>query len=442
MMDFIAALAPQTIGLGAIIAMLICIMIGMPVGLSMLLSGFIGFWMMRDFWPAVSALETSLFETGFNFSFSLIPLFLLMGNILTLSGISSDLFEGAQRFVHKLPGGLAIASLTGAASFASVCGSSIATASAMSRVAYGPMNRLGYDHRLIAGSLAAGGTLGIMIPPSIALLLYALIADQSVSEMFLAGILPGLLGFLLYVGTALIMARFWPAQSISPLQNPLSYWHAIQKFMPMLLLFILVMGGLYANLFNPIEAGAAGAIGALAFALWRGLSFSQFQQALNLTLIGTISIFFILFGAELFSLMLSVSQISFAMAQFVQSSGLQPWQILGLILVFYIILGMVMESLSMILVTVPIFLPLILETGYHPVWFGILAVTVVELGLITPPVGMNLFVVKAASPQLSHHAIMTGILPFAIADIVRLTLLILIPSLALLLPSLVSPHFS
>lgn len=425
-------MTPQFIGFISMGVLMLLIALGCPIGLAMILAGAGGFAAIVGFEPAINILETGAFETASNYSLTLIPLFLLMGNLLSRAGLSRDLFLAAKRFTGNWNGGLAIAGVTSSAAFSAVSGSSLATASTMTKVAYPEMISHGYDKRLAAGSLAAGGTLGIMIPPSIALLLYALITEQSVKEMFLAGFLPGLLAFSLYVITVIIMARIWRTDTSHHHQEDLgSLGLAFKRFAPIAMLFGLVMGGLYGGFFTPTEAGGAGAALALVVALWRGMSFSTFKDVLFETVRMTTTIFLILIGAEIFGYLLSVSQISFEMISFIRDHQFSPFQILASILIFYIIMGFFMESLSMILLTVPIFFPLIVEAGFDPVWFGILVVVTVEMGLLTPPVGMNLFVVKDAAKDLELGDVIKGVMPFFVADIVRLAILIAFPIITL-----------
>jgi tripartite ATP-independent transporter DctM subunit len=336
---------------------------------------------------------------------------------------------------------LAVAGVTASAAFSAVSGSSLATASTMTRVAYPEMRAQGYDPRLAAGSLAAGGTLGIMIPPSIALLLYALITEQSVGAMFLAGFLPGLLAFALYVVCVTVMARIWRPSDEHADADPGPLGLALRRFLPVAVLFGLVMGGLYGGFFTPTEAGGAGAAMALVFALYRGLRWPDLLAALRETVQVSATIFVILIGAEVFGYLLSVSQmsvsqISFAMADMIRDAGWAPWQLMLAIVVFYLVLGCFMESLAMILLTVPIFYPLVIDAGFDPIWFGVIAVVVVETGLISPPVGMNLFVVRAAADDLALKDVMIGVLPFVVTDIVRLAILIAFPAITLTLPRL------
>ncbi|MFQ5566405.1 MAG: TRAP transporter large permease [Paracoccaceae bacterium] len=429
-------MSPQEIGFLGIAVLLVLLALGCPVGIAMILVGFAGFAAIIGLGPALNVLETGAFETAANYSFTLVPLFLLMGSLVSRAGLSRDLFLAARRFTQGWNGGLAVAGVTASAAFSAVSGSSLATASTMTRVAYPEMRAQDYDPRLAAGSLAAGGTLGIMIPPSIALLLYALITEQSVGTMFLAGFLPGLLAFALYVICVTVMARIWRPADEHADADPGSLGLALRRFLPVAVLFGMVMGGLYGGFFTPTEAGGAGAALALVFALWRGLGWPGLIAALRETVQVSATIFIILIGAEVFGFLLSVSQISFAMAEMIRDAGWAPWQLMLAIVVFYLVLGCFMESLAMILLTVPIFYPLVIDAGFDPVWFGVIAVVVVETGLISPPVGMNLFVVRGAADDLALRDVMTGVLPFVVTDIIRLAILIAFPAITLALPRL------
>ncbi|SEQ60317.1 TRAP transporter large permease [Thalassovita taeanensis] len=431
-------MTPLMIGYTSIAVMFIIVLLGSPIGLAMIAVGFVGFGAIIGVAPALSVLKTAAFETVTSYSFTLIPLFLLMGNLISRSGVAADLFRGALLLTRGWSGGLAAAGVTASAVFSTVSGSSLATASTMTRVAYPEMKSHGYDTRLATGSLAAGGTLGILIPPSIALMLYALITEQSVGTMFLAGILPGILAYVLYIITIMIMAKVWPPdQAAASLSDekaaPTGRFEILRLFAPSFVLFGLVMGGLYGNFFTPTEAGGVGAALALIYALKRRVSRKQLIAAFTETIVTSGSIFLILIGAEVFGFVLSTSQLSNALVDFLNTSGFDPWQVLFTILVFYVVLGCFMESLAMILLTVPIFFPVILANGFDPIWFGVIAVVTVELGLITPPVGMNLFMVKSASRDTSLSKIMIGVLPFVVTDVIRLGILIAFPAISLAL---------
>lgn len=434
-------MSPEAIGFLAIGILLLLIVLRCPVALAMILTGAGGFAAIVGWQPAVSLFMTGPFEVASNYSFTMIPLFLLMGNLAAQTGLSRDLFAAARRLMGGWRGSLALASVTASAGFAAVSGSSLATAATMGRVALPEMKRQGYSDRLASGSLAAGGTLGIMIPPSIALLLYALITEQSVGALFLAGVLPGLLAFALYLLVIAIWLKLHPEDAGRPetaTEEPL--WPLLWRASPVALLFATVMGGLYGGVFTPTEAAGAGAMLTLLVALARGLKTHAFAQALRDTVATSAALFLIIIGAEIFGFLLSVSQLSFGMVDLIREWGLAPWQVLVVILVFYVIFGCFMDSLAMILLTVPIFYPLIVESGFDPVWFGIVAVVTVELGLITPPVGMNLFVTRSVAPDIAMQDIMRGILPFVGIDLLRLAILAAFPALSLWLPKLLGAY--
>ena len=426
-------MSPEEIGFAAIAGLVGLVALGCPVALAMILAGGTGFAAILGTGPALTALERSIVAVAGNHGFTIIPLFLLMGALAARAGLSRDLFEAARRLTGRWPGGIALAGVTASAGFAAVSGSSLATASTMTRVAWPEMRRLGYDPRLAAGSLAAGGTLGIMIPPSVALMLYALVTGESVGEMFLAGVLPGLLGYLLYLGAIAVMARIWQGRGTPDCEAGDGRSMA-GRVLPVAALFVLVMGGLYGGVFTPTEAGGAGAALALGLALMRGMRWAGLRAALAETVGLSGGLFLILIGAEVFGYLLSVSRLGPALVAMVEAAGWGPWGLLLAILGFYLLLGCVMESLAMILLTVPIFHPLIVAAGLDPVWFGILAVVAVEAGLISPPVGMNLYVVRSGATGLTTRQLMVGVMPFLAADIVRLAVLLGVPALALWLP--------
>ncbi|MEL7347688.1 MAG: TRAP transporter large permease [Pseudomonadota bacterium] len=427
-------MGPQETGLAFLALLGVMLALGCPVGVAMIATGLGGFAAIIGPDPALRILERAVLETAGNPGFTVIPLFILMGALVAEAGIGRDLFLTARRAMGGRPTGVALAGLGASTVFAAASGSSLATASAMAKAALPAMRAAGTDPRLAAGSLAAGGTLGIMIPPSIALLLYALVMEQSVTEMFLAGLIPGLLGAALYALAAMLAGRAWQAgtpREATGKPEAGARWGT----MAALALFLGVMGGLYGGLFTPTEAGGAGAALALILALARGVRGAGVQRAMRDTLSLSAALFVILIGAECFGYLLSVSRLASALEGWVEAAGLSPLGLILAILAFYLVLGCVMESLAMILLTVPIFAPLAVAAGFDPVWFGILAVTAVEVGLITPPVGMNLFVVRAAAPDIGLGTIWRGVAPFVLADVARLALLIALPGLALWLPA-------
>lgn len=427
-------LTPQMIGFLSIAGLLILIVFRAPIAIAMVVSGLAGISAILGFSTALSLLESVPMDVGRRYSFTIIPLFLLMGNLAVQSGLSGDLFMASKRLLARWKTGLPLASLTACGAFSAVSGSSLATAATMGRVAIPELTRNGYSPKIAAGTLAAGGTLGIMIPPSIGLLLYALITEQSVSTMFMAGIVPGILAFALYCVTVIIWQHFYPIQSPSSAPVKLSKRHAALKALPALVLFVAVMGGLYTGLFTPTEAAGSGAFLALIFALARGMRWAGFLLAVEQTVQASAMIFLIIIGAEVFGYLLSLSQITFDLIDLIRSWQLQPWQVLLIILGFFIVFGLFMDSLAIILLTVPIFFPLVVEFGIHPIWFGILAVVAIEIGLITPPVGLNLFVIRTIAPNISMRDVMVGALPFVGTDLIRLLILLAWPWLSLGLP--------
>ncbi|MEM6679776.1 MAG: TRAP transporter large permease [Pseudomonadota bacterium] len=430
-----AGLGPEGTGLTGLAILAGLLALGCPVGLALIAVGLGGFAVLIGPEPALRILERAALETTGNPGFSVVPLFILMGALVARAGIGRDLFAAAARLSGGRPAGLALAGLGASAGFAAASGSSLATASAMARVALPEMRAAGTDPRLAAGSLAAGGTLGIMIPPSVALLLYALVMEQSVGAMFLAGVIPGLLGLALYAMAALAAARLWQTRGRS---RALRDDHRPGGgTLAALALFLGVMGGIYGGIFTPTEAGGAGAALALLLALIRGTTAREILGAFRETVALSATLFVILIGAEAFGYFLSISRLAPALETWVAAAGIGPYGLIAAILVFYLILGCFMESLAMILLTVPVFAPLAAAAGFDPIWFGILAVTAVEVGLITPPMGLNLFVVRATG-DIPLATIWRGVLPFVLADIARLALLVAFPGLALWLPAVLS----
>lgn len=420
------------IGFICIIGMLVMIALRMPIALAMAVTGFVGFGWIVAFEPALSILDSGPFETLSNYSYSPIPMFILMGVFASKARMSQELFEGARTLFGSWRGGMALAAVTSCGIFSAISGSSLATAASMSRVALPEMEKNGYAKSLASGTLAAGGTLGIMIPPSIALLLYALITEQSVGEMFIAGVIPGLLGLALYCVTIAIVVFAFPHLARPGKKTTLvEKMVGLKGLVPFTGVFALIIGGIYTGLFTPTEAASVGAAGTFFIALFRGMKFKQFKEAVEETLFMSAMIFFMIIGAEIFGYFLSVSRISFSLVELVDSLQLTPYMVLFCVLLLFILLGCVMDSIAMLLLTVPVVYPLIQAAGFDPIWFGIVAVITVELGLITPPVGMNVFVIKSVAPEIPLKDIFKGVFPFVISDIVRLGLIITFPALAL-----------
>lgn len=425
-------MSTTTAGLACIALMLALMALRIPIALAMAAAGFTGFAWIVGFDPAMAILENAPFETLTNYNFSPIPMFILMGVLASRSKMSDQLFSGARTLFGAWNGGISLAALISCGIFSAISGSSVATAASMSRVALPEMQKHGYADSLATGTLAAGGTLGIMIPPSIALLLYALITEQSVGDMFMAGLLPGLLGLVLYCAAVSIQVYFRPhlvqPGEATTLRQKLS---GLKGLVPFTSIFLIIIGGIYIGLFTPTEAAAVGAFGTLVIAVRRGMRWSGFIDALQETLTVSAMIFFMILGAEIFGFFLSVSRISFELVELVDSLSLSPYMVLFAILLLFMALGCVMDSIAMLLLTVPVVFPLVQAAGFDPIWFGVIAVITVELGLITPPVGMNVFVIKAFAKDVSIGSIYRGVMPFVISDLVRLALIIAFPVIAL-----------
>ncbi|WP_142846230.1 TRAP transporter large permease [Telmatospirillum sp. J64-1] len=424
----------EIIGLVCIAGMLGLIALRCPVALAMAAMGFLGFGLIVSFEPAISILGSGPFEALSNYSFSPIPLFILMGVFATKARMSSEMFSAARTLFGGWRGGSALAAVTSCGLFSAISGSSLATAASMSRVAMPEMLKNGYSPQLASGALAAGGTLGIIIPPSIALLLYALITEQSVGDMFMAGLIPGILGLALYC--AAIAVQVWLKPDLASPSEPTSWGQKIRGLAglgPFAGVFAFIIGGIYWGIFTPTEAAAVGAALTMVIAFARGMSLRDFFASIEETIFTSAMIFFMIIGAEIFGYFLSVSMLSQSLAGFVVDMGLPPFAVLLSVLLLYVLLGCVMDGMAMMLLTVPIVYPLIVQAGFDPVWFGVVTVIAVEMGLITPPVGMNVFVLKAMSPEINIRDMFRGVMPFVMSDVLRLGLLIGFPSLALAL---------
>lgn len=424
--------------LTGVACLFVLLFVGVPIGFGMAIIGFLGFFLIVGWEPALAMLGQITFETPMSYSLTVIPLFILMGNFIVYSRLAGDLYTAAYSFLGHRKGGLALATIAACAGFSSVSGSSLATVATVSKVAMPEMRRYHYSDSLAAGSVAAGGTLGILIPPSVALVLYGIITNNDIGKLFIAGILPGLLGFTLYMAAAYLVTRCRP--EAGP-QGPRMVWRdrfrALAGVWGIALLFIVVIGGIYFGLFTPTEAASIGASGAFLFALLRSsLTFRALIDVLIDSAQMSSKVFIILIGAILFSNFVNVAGFSSAVSRWIAHLHANPYFILIVIMMIYIVLGAFIESMSMMLLTLPIFYPIALNLGFDPIWFGILVVVVVEISLITPPLGLNVFVLRASLPDVPVTTIFRGVAPFVVADIVRLALLIAFPWIALVLPRL------
>ena len=430
----------MTEGLIGLAAMLVLAFVRVPIALAMAVVGIVGYAYMRDWnWTVAFAVaQTKIYETGRNYTLSVVPLFILMGNFATRAGMSQELFRAAYAFIGHLRGGLAMATILACAGFGAICGSSIATAATMAKVAYPSMKRFGYSDALATGAIASGGTLGILIPPSTIMVIYGVFTETNIGKLFAAGILPGILAAaLLCVAVAYVTWRDPKAGPPGERATWRERWTSLRDIWPVAVLFLFVMGGIYGGAFTATEGAGMGAFGAMVFALWRrALSWRSLYAALVESARTTAMIFMILIGALMFAEFVNITTMPDDLKAFVQHFNLSPILVVAAICAIYVLLGTAMEELSMILLTMPVFFPLIVGLGFDPVWFGILIVVVVEIGLISPPVGMNLFVLKTLLPQVSTGTVFRGVMPFIVADVVRLAILIAFPAISLWLPSL------
>ena len=423
------------LGVTSLAAILMLAFLRVPLGFALLGVSLSGLAWLAGPQLAGSMLAMTISENAFSYDLAVLPMFVLMGNILAATGISDDLFRAANAWLGARRGGLALATMVSCAGFASVSGSSFATAATMSKVAYPPMKSFGYSDKLASATIAAGGTLGILIPPSTILILYGILTETSIGDLFIAGIGPGVLGLLLYALVVVVISHLRPEEAPRAEPQPLDKkLRALSGVWPFALLFLTIIGGIYLKLFTPTEAAGMGAGFAILIAMLLGrLNLKILSEAFRETVMTTVMLYVVLFGAMLLAKLISMSGMGFAVQALVTESGLGPYQSLLAILGIFLVLGCVMESLAIILICVPLFAPVVQAMGMDLVWFGILVVVVTEIGLITPPVGMNVFVLNSCLPGVSMPTIFRGLLPFIAIDVLRLGLLITLPWIALAL---------
>jgi len=437
---FLLEVEPIKAGLIGMGLMLVLLFLGMPIGFAMALIGFLGMLYLVSPNAGLTLMKTVPYTTATTYSLSVVPLFILMGAFAFHTGLSRDLYLMVYRWLGHMPGGLAMATVGGCAGFAAISGSSLATAATMGMVALPEMKRYNYDPALATGCIAAGGSIGILIPPSVVLIIYGILTNQPISTLFVAGFIPGVLEAVFYIITIYILCRRNPLMGPPGARSTfkermLSFkdtWGAI-------VLFVLVIGGLYLGIFTPTEAAGVGAFGALLFTLFRRqLNRKNFFSSLNDSAKTTSMAFVILIGAMLLGYFLTVTKLPFELADYVAALEVNRYVILGFILLLYIALGCVMDSLSIIILTIPIFFPVIMALDFDPIWFGIVVVRVVEIGMITPPVGVNVFIIKGVAGDVPMYTIFRGILPFLAADICHVALLLAVPQITLFLPNLMT----
>ncbi|MGA7974449.1 MAG: TRAP transporter large permease [Pseudolabrys sp.] len=426
---------PSLIGFTAVFALLF---LGAPIAFGMALVGFTGFAWFTNWHAALAMLGQISYQTTISDELSVLPLFILMGSFINHAGLGQELYDCANAFLGHRRGGLAMATIAACGGFAAVSGSSMATAATMSKVAMPAMRRYGYADSLAAGSIAAGGTLGILIPPSVIMVLYGIMTSTDIGKLFIAGIVPGIIGATLYI--LAIATVTWLNPKLGP-PGERSTWrqrlHALSKIWGVLMLFVIVMGGIYLGLFTPTEAAGIGSGGAFLFALARRkLTWRILFNVLVETARTSAMMFILLIGAIIFSNFINIAGLPGQLTAWLDSFGAAPITVILCILAIYVVLGCLLESLSMILLTIPIFFPIVKTLGFDPVWFGVIIVVVVEIGMITPPIGLNVFVLKATLKDVPVTQIFRGVSYFIVADIARLALFVFVPQVVLFLPAL------
>jgi tripartite ATP-independent transporter DctM subunit len=427
---------PLFVGITAFLLLIFLLAITVPIGVAMMLCGVGGLAMIIGLVPSLSLFGTTVMQSVVTYDLSIIPLFILMGALASRSGLSQELYDAFNAWLGGFRGGLALATVGACGAFAAICGSSVATAATMSKVALPEMKKYRYSDSMATGSVAAGGIIGILIPPSVILVLYGLLTESSIGDLFIAGFLPGILTIIVFMIVISIVTRLHPE---SGPKGEKSTWkqklNATLKTWAITALFATVIGGIYFGIFTPTEAAGVGAFGALFIAFFRKrLNREMMKETLLETGQTSAMIFTILIGAITLNNLVIFSGLANALADFVSGLDMSPATVMLIILLMYLIMGCFLDALAMILLTVPIFYPIVLDLGYDPIWFGIIVVMVVELGLITPPIGMNVFVIKGMAQSVPLVSIYKGVLPFVIGQVVLIIAVFLIPEIALWLP--------
>jgi len=428
---------PTQAGLLGIIILIVLLLSKMHIGLAMGMVGFFGFAYVAGWDAALGVLQTVPYTTFANDSLSVIPLFVLMGAFAFSSGMSEDLYAAVRTIFANLRGGLAMATVAACACFAAISGSSIATAATLGKVAMPEMRKFKYADSLATGAIAAGGCIGILIPPSVILLIYGILTEQSIGKLFAAGLIPGILQAVFYIVTIWLLTRRHPELGPpGPSSTSKEKVIAFFRTWDVIVFFLLVIGGLYAGVFTPTEAAGMGAFGAFCFAILRGkMNWSNFTSSLSSTVVTAGMLFTIVLGAMILGYFFSITRLPVEFATYVSSLPVNRYVVLLFIVIVYLILGCLMDSLAIVLLTVPVFFPLILQLGFDPIWFGVIVTRVTEMGMITPPVGMNVYVIHGIT-KVPMPTIFRGIFPFLIADVAELAFLIAIPEISTFLPSL------
>jgi tripartite ATP-independent transporter DctM subunit len=430
-------MSPDAVAVLGFVALFVLMLLRVPVGMAMGLVGVVGYSYLVGPGPALKLVGQTSMRTVTDYTFGVIPMFMLMGALVSVSGVSRELFKAANSMIGHLRGGLGVATVVACGGFAAICGSSVATAATFSAVAYPEMRRFNYPQSFSTGVIAAGGTLGAILPPSTVLAVYAILTQQDIGKLFMAGIVPGILAMAMYVLTIAIIVKLrpdWlPGGEIKPWSERLK---DLKNVWAPLVLFVFVIGGLYGGFFTPTEAGGVGASGAFILGLVRRkLDGPKIREALLSATRTAAAVFTVLIGALLFGYFLTITQSPQKLTEFLTGLGIGRYGVLALIMLMYLVLGCLMDAMAMIILTVPIIYPVIVHLGFDPIWFGVIIVMTVELGLIHPPVGMNVFVIKSVVKDVSFITIFKGVLPFIVTDIVRLVILIAFPIIALWLPT-------
>ncbi|MBA7696091.1 C4-dicarboxylate TRAP transporter large permease protein DctM [subsurface metagenome] len=430
-------MSPELVGLLGIVAVVVLLLLRFWIGAAFIVVGFLGYGYLVGWEKALLMAAFEPFSNIAQYHLTVIPMFILMGAVVANTGVSGDLYNTAHKWIGQLRGGLAMTTVVSCGMFAAVCGSSMATSVTMGKVAFPEMKKHNYDPRLASGSIAAGGTLGILIPPSMGFILYGIITETSIGKLFMAGIIPGVLEVVFYMITIYILCL------INPLMGPpgpkagfKEKIFSLRNTWAMITLFLIVMGGIYMGIFTPTEAGAVGAFGAIVISFFaRRLTLSNFRATIIETAQTTGMIALILVGAFIFMRFLTVSRLPFLMGEMVSGLPVPPMAIMMAIIVFYILVGCIMDIVAALLITVPIIFPVVLALGFDPIWFGVIMVRMFEIGAITPPMGLNVFILATAT-DVPIGTIFRGIIPFLLADFAHVALLVAIPALSLFLPSI------
>jgi len=433
-------MSPIIAGIAGIVLLLLLFLIRMPVAFAMAFVGLVGFAYLGDPGPALSLLAQDIFEQFSSYPLTVIPMFILMGTFAFAAGISQRLYKATYTWVGQFRGGLTIATVFACAGFGAICGSSTATAATMGKIALPEMKKYSYDNALATGTVAAAGSLGILIPPSTILIVYGILTEESIGKLFIAGVLPGILLSLFFAATVVILCLRNPA--IGPPGDPTSWkekLRAITGIIPAIILFLLAVGGLFLGWFSPTQAGAIGAGGALIIGLARRqLSWRTFFEAGKEGLRTGCMVIFIITGAVIFGHFMAVSTIPFRLADWLGGLAINRMAVMAVIIFIYFMGGFFMDSMGLVVVTIPIFFPVVMELGFDPIWFGVIIVLVAEMGVITPPVGVNVFVIKGIAPDVPLETIFKGIFPFLVALIIVTAILVIFPQIATFLPSFIS----